>query len=77
MENKRQCRESSEALIIAAALGDDESIKMLMKVFKNKKGLVEKDDLAAALRAQKAAVDATKSPQREEAEEFYRHVRNS
>ena len=33
-----------------------------------KEGGVSRDDLAAALRAHHAAVDATKSPQREEAE---------
>ena len=33
-----------------------------------KPGLVNKDDFAAALRAHQAAVDATKSPQREAAE---------
>ncbi len=55
--------------IIASNLGEDDSIKELMKAFKE--GHVSKDDLAAALRAHKAAVDATKSPQRVEAEEFY------
>ena len=35
-------------------------------------GFVSKEDLAAALRAHKAAVDATKSPLRDVAEEFYR-----
>ena len=49
--------------IIAASQGEDESIKMLMKAFKQ--GHVSKDDLAVALRAHKAAVDATKSPERE------------
>ena len=52
---------------IAATQGDDDSMKSLMKLFSV--GLVKKDDLAAALRAHKAAVDATKSPQREAAEE--------
>ena len=33
-----------------------------------KEGHVSKDDLAAALRAHQAAVDATKSPQREAAD---------
>ena len=56
--------------IIAATQGQDESIKMLMNFFK--KGCVEKEDLAAALRAHKAAVDATKSPQREAAEKYRR-----
>ena len=37
-----------------------------------KDGLVDKEDLASTLRAHKAVVDAIKSPQREEAEVFYR-----
>ena len=53
--------------IIAATQGYDDSIKMLMKGFKE--GYVEKEVLTAALRAHKAAVDATKSPQRKVAEE--------
>jgi hypothetical protein len=57
-------------LIIAATQGHDESIKWLMIAFKG--GIVIKDDLDSALRAYQAAVEATKSPQREEAEEFYR-----
>jgi hypothetical protein len=32
------------------------------------RGLVKKDDLTVTLRAHQAAVDATRSPQREEAE---------
>ncbi len=56
--------------IIAATLGDDDSTKMLMKAFKE--GHASKDDYAAALRAHQAAVDATKSPQREAAEEYHR-----
>ena len=54
-------------LVIAATQGFDRSIKSLMEEF-FKKGHVSKDDLAATLRAHKAAVDATKSPQREKAE---------
>ena len=60
--------------IIAANQGDDLSIEMLMRIFKERyvnKGFVSKDDLAATLRAHKAAVDETKSPQREAAEESY------
>ena len=56
--------------IIAATQGDDDSIKWLMEAFR--RGLVIKEDLAAALRAHKAAVDATKSPQREAAEKYRR-----
>ena len=53
--------------IISATQGDDLSIKALIKAFKH--GFIEKDDLAAAFRAHKAAVDATKSPQRKAADE--------
>ncbi len=56
--------------VIAAAQGEPLSIDMLMDAFKS--GFVRKEVLAASLRAQQAAVDATKSPQREEAEEFQR-----
>ena len=55
--------------IIAATLGEDDSIKMLMKAFKLE--LVDKDVLAATLRAHKAAVDATKSPQRKQFDELF------
>ena len=58
--------------IIAATQGFDESIKMLLEIFQS--GVVSKDDLAAALRAHQAAVDATKSPQREAAEEYRRSL---
>ena len=54
--------------IIAAAQGEDDSIKALLNAFKE--GHVSKDELAAALRAHKAAVDATKSPQRNEADKM-------
>ena len=49
--------------IIAANLGHDNSIQTLRKHYKD--GLVSKDDLAAALRGHHAAVEATKSPNRE------------
>ena len=57
--------------IIAATQGYDSAIKMLMTAFKE--GDLSKEDLAATLRAHKAAVDATKSPQRRAAEEFYKN----
>jgi len=60
--------------IIAAAQGNNDSIKALMNAFR--RGFVSKDDLAAALRAHQAAVDATKSPQREAADEYYRKLDN-
>jgi len=55
--------------IIAANQGSDESIKALMDVYKG--GFVSKENLAAALRGQKAAVDETKSPQRDAAEKAF------
>ena len=56
--------------IIAATQGCDESIEVLMDLFKG--GFVSNEDIAATLRAHQAAVDATKSPQRAAAEEFAR-----
>ncbi|KAK1747251.1 zf-MYND and TPR domain-containing protein [Skeletonema marinoi] len=52
--------------IIAANLGNDRSLEELKDCYRE--GLVSKDDFAAALRVHQAAVDATKSPQREAAE---------
>ena len=57
--------------IIAATQGEDESIKELMKAFKQ--GSVSKEELASALRAHKAAVDETKSQQREAANGFEKY----
>jgi len=56
--------------IIAATQGHDGSIKTLMDAYKG--GFVSKEKLAATLRAHHAAVDATKSPQRDAAEEYRR-----
>jgi len=52
--------------IIAATQGEDYSIQLLLEKFRS--GFVSKEDLAAALRAHQAAVDATKSHQRKLAE---------
>ena len=60
---KWQILQSSETFIIAANLGYDESIGRLKEGFKF--GYVRKEDFATALRGHQAAVDATKSPQRE------------
>ncbi len=57
---------SVKHLIIAANLGDEDSMKALWDMFKE--GHIRKNDLEATLRTHKAAVDATKSPQREAAE---------
>jgi len=55
--------------IIAATQGHDKSIKLLMAAYRS--GMISKEELAATLRAHQAAVDATKSPQRDAAEEYY------
>jgi TPR repeat protein len=59
-------------LMIAANLGDDDSIKILKQCYAY--GDVSKEDFAAALRAHQAAVDAIKSPQREAAEKKRREA---
>eukprot|EP00984_Skeletonema_dohrnii_P037743 scaffold40150_cov155-Skeletonema_dohrnii-CCMP3373.AAC.1 len=58
--------------IIAANLGHDDSMKNLMAGYRG--GFVSKEELAATLRAHHAAVDATKSPQRDAGEEFFRNL---
>ena len=52
--------------MIASKLGLDDSLAMLKRFYSA--GLVSKEDFTAALRGHQAAVDATKSPQREAAE---------
>ncbi|KAK1733787.1 zf-MYND and TPR domain-containing protein [Skeletonema marinoi] len=63
-ENGRQER-AIKHWIIAATLGDDDAVTCLREWYVV--GLVCKEDAAAALRAYQAAVDATKSAQREAA----------
>mmetsp|Transcript_26559 Transcript_26559/g.38891 ORF Transcript_26559/g.38891 Transcript_26559/m.38891 type:complete len:306 (-) Transcript_26559:68-985(-) len=53
-------------LIIAANLGHEKSMQGLKECYKDR--LISKEDFAAALRANYAAVHATKSPQREAAD---------
>ena len=70
--NNSNTERAVKHLIIGATQGHDKSIKALMEKFRE--GYVSKEDLAAALRAHKVAVDATKSPQREKGEQFYRSI---
>ncbi len=63
-ENRRYER-SVKHMVIAAKLGVEESIKALWTHYFD--GNITKDDLEATLRAHQAAVDATKSPQRDAA----------
>jgi hypothetical protein len=57
---------AAKHFIIAANLGCDDSLQRVKALFVQ--GIVSKEDYAAALRGYQAAVDATKSPEREEAE---------
>ena len=68
--NKNNLDRAVKHWIIAATLGYDDAIKALMDGFK--KGYVEKEVLAAAFRAHKVAVDATKSQEREFEEKVMR-----
>ena len=49
--------------IIAANLGNDNSMKYLLRMYKH--GYIAKDEYGATLRTHQAAIDATKSQQRE------------
>ena len=55
--------------IIGAKQGNDDSLDGVKAAYKD--GFVSKDDFAAALQGHKAAIDATKSDQREEAHSFF------
>lgn len=55
--------------IIDAKLGAAKSLDNLKELYKD--GDVSKDDFTTALRGYRAAIHETKSPQREEAEEFF------
>ena len=57
--------------IIAANQGEDNSLECLKNLYRKGDGLVSKEMFASALRAHQAAVDATKSPQRKETEQFW------
>ena len=65
--NKGRIERAMKHFIISANLGYDNAIEALRKEYSH--GNISKEDLEAAHRAHQAAVDATKSPQREAAEE--------
>ena len=68
MKNNQVVR-AAKHFVIAAKLGHDESLAALKAIYKDR--LVSKEDFEAALRGHKAAIDATESPQRKEAADFY------
>jgi TPR repeat protein len=59
-------------LIIAANLGEEESMKVLWKHYSA--GHITKEELECTLRTHKAAIDATKSAQRDAAEVWFSEV---
>ncbi len=61
--------------IIAANLGHDGALAMVKQGFQI--GDVSKEEYASSLRGHQAAVDATKSAQRDTAEEFYKQRKRS
>eukprot|EP00984_Skeletonema_dohrnii_P009716 scaffold3733_cov77-Skeletonema_dohrnii-CCMP3373.AAC.5 len=64
--NNDSMERAMKHFFIAANLGDDKSVEMLKQGYLE--GVLSKEDFAAALRAHQAAVDATKSPHRDAAE---------
>ncbi len=70
---RRRYDRAAKHLVIAANMGQDEALEALKRMYRD--GLVSKEDFASALRAHQAAVDATKSPQREEGEAYLRKKR--
>jgi TPR repeat protein len=68
-ENNGRMERAVKHFIIAANMGHEGSMKALWK--SHARGLVMKEVLTATLHTHRAAVDAAKSPQREEAEEFF------
>jgi TPR repeat protein len=69
---KGRYERAAKHLIIAANLGHDTSVGKLRILYE--RGIVCREDFATALRAHQAAVDATKSPQREAAEVFFQNM---
>ena len=70
--NNRNAERAVKHWTISATQGEGASIKKLLEAFKQE--LISKEDLAVAFRAYKAALAATKSPQRKVAEPFYRDL---
>ena len=69
-EQNRRLDRALKHYIIAAKLGYEDSLKFAKNLYKA--GHVSKEDFSAALRGYQIAIEATKSPQREVAAEFYK-----
>ena len=71
LEKKRgRFERAARHFIIAANLGCDISLELLKDLFEEE--VVSKEEYTAALRGYQAAVDATKSDERDEAEAFFK-----
>lgn len=68
--NNGRFERARKHLIIAANLGNDDSLKAIKTLYAG--GHASKDDYANALRACQAAVDATKSEEREVADAYFK-----
>ncbi len=66
----RRIDRAGKHFIIAAKLGHDDALEHVKEGFQM--GIVSKEDYEAALRGHQAAVDATKSQQRDAAAEYYK-----
>jgi len=71
-ERNGNIERSVKHLIIAANLGCEDSMKDLWKHFSA--GNITKEELESTLRTHKAAIDATKSAQRDAAETYYQQL---
>ena len=72
-ESKRRPFRAIRHYIIAAKMGYDDSLGVLKEFAEE--GMVSKEDLTSAIRGHQAAVDATKSPQRETAAAIFSQQR--
>ena len=71
-ENNDNTERAVKHWIISATLGEGDSIKILREFYES--GDISKKEFASALRAYQTAVVATQSPQRKDAEEFFRGI---
>ena len=67
--NNGQHERAIKHWIVGAKLGEDDSLKQLKMSYED--GMISKDNFAEVLRGHQDAIDATKSPLRQEAEEEY------
>ena len=74
-ENSGNTERAVKHFMIAAKLGDEESMTMLWKFYSD--GRITKEDLEDTLRTHKAAIDATKNAERDAAEVWFQQLASS